>query len=308
MGIGAFGKVRLAGALPTDHWFTGQKYNSGNGLYHYGARYYDPEIGRFIQPDTLVPNPGDVAAFDRYAYVLNNPLKYRDPTGHAGVAIHDSNDGPPVAMSYETLANIQEDYYNLGVSWTNLPYAVRTAFEAQGATGYMDFHGNATSQNGTIRDPAVIGSSAFGIGRLALRLPGILMGTCLDDGCEGEYRTYEMAVSRYNPSVSLQKMGGVVSDSLRHAKGFHINASVRGAELGLQPGKNGTILLRALGETKVNPSDYIESVRTLLSQQQDKVFAQLNGIISTHRNTWVAQEAQQLIDIIKQGNFTIVGQ
>jgi len=78
----AFGKVRLTGALPTDHWFTGQKYSSGNGLYHYGARYYDPELGRFIQPDTIVSNPGDAQSFDRYAYVNNNPLRYTDPTGH----------------------------------------------------------------------------------------------------------------------------------------------------------------------------------------------------------------------------------
>jgi len=41
-----------------------------------------PEIGQFISPDTLVPNPGDVQSFDRYAYVNNNPLRYIDPTGH----------------------------------------------------------------------------------------------------------------------------------------------------------------------------------------------------------------------------------
>jgi RHS repeat-associated protein len=287
---------------------TGQREEASLGLYDYGARWYDPRLGRFIQPDTIVPNPRDAQSFDRYAYVNNNPLKYVDPTGHTGVAIHDSNDGPPVAMSYNTMADIQEDYYNLGVSWTNLPHDVRTAFEAQGATGYMDFHGNATSQNWTSRDPALIGASIYGVGRLIWQLPAMLTGACADDGCEGERRTLEMAVRRADPGVSLQKMGGVVGDALSSRKGFHIGTNIPSAELGLQPGVNGTIVLRALGETKVNPSDYINSVQTLLGQQQNKVFAQLNGIITTYPNTWVAKEAQQLIDIIKRGNVTIVAQ
>lgn len=38
--------------------------------------------GRFIQPDTLVPEPGNPQALNRYTYVLNNPLRYADPSGH----------------------------------------------------------------------------------------------------------------------------------------------------------------------------------------------------------------------------------
>ncbi|MEZ4711502.1 MAG: RHS repeat-associated core domain-containing protein [Caldilineaceae bacterium] len=71
-----------SGATPTSFKYTGQRQEAGIGLYFYGARWYDPALGRFTQPDTIVPNPGDAQAFDRYAYVLNNPLKYHDPTGH----------------------------------------------------------------------------------------------------------------------------------------------------------------------------------------------------------------------------------
>ena len=53
------------------------------GLYYYGARYYDPALGRFIQPDSIVPSPANSQALNRYAYVYNNPLRYTDPTGHA---------------------------------------------------------------------------------------------------------------------------------------------------------------------------------------------------------------------------------
>ena len=78
-----FGADRFtSGITPTSFKYTGQRQESGIGLYYYGARWYDPALGRFIQPDTIVPDPGDAKSFDRYAYVLNNPLKYNDPTGH----------------------------------------------------------------------------------------------------------------------------------------------------------------------------------------------------------------------------------
>jgi RHS repeat-associated protein len=51
-------------------------------LYYYGARWYDPLLGRFIQADTIVPSAQGTQAFDRYAYVNNNPLRYTDPSGN----------------------------------------------------------------------------------------------------------------------------------------------------------------------------------------------------------------------------------
>jgi hypothetical protein len=49
---------------------------------YYNARWYDPALGRFAQADTLVPEPGNPIAWDRYAYVMNNPLRFVDPSGH----------------------------------------------------------------------------------------------------------------------------------------------------------------------------------------------------------------------------------
>jgi RHS repeat-associated protein len=52
----------------------------GFGLMFYNARFYDPQVGRFAQADTIVP--GGVHGLDRYAYVNNNPVRYTDPSGH----------------------------------------------------------------------------------------------------------------------------------------------------------------------------------------------------------------------------------
>ena len=67
----------------TDYLFTGQLFDKSTNLYYYGARYYDPELGRFTQADTIVPQPGDPQAFNRYSYCRNNPIIYTDPTGHS---------------------------------------------------------------------------------------------------------------------------------------------------------------------------------------------------------------------------------
>jgi hypothetical protein len=51
-------------------------------LHFYQARWYDSQLGRFLSADTIIPKTGGVLAWDRYLFVLGNPLKYTDPSGH----------------------------------------------------------------------------------------------------------------------------------------------------------------------------------------------------------------------------------
>jgi len=64
------------------HYFTGQRLDDETGLYYYGARYYDPVIGRFITPDTIVQAPDNPQTLNRYTYCNNNPVNNIDPTGY----------------------------------------------------------------------------------------------------------------------------------------------------------------------------------------------------------------------------------
>ncbi len=77
-----FGETRVSTGNATNYKYTGQEEDPETGLYYYGARYYDPIIGRFISADTIVPNFADPQSLNRYSYVENNPLRYIDPTGH----------------------------------------------------------------------------------------------------------------------------------------------------------------------------------------------------------------------------------
>ncbi|MFA4981967.1 MAG: RHS repeat-associated core domain-containing protein [Candidatus Omnitrophota bacterium] len=77
-----FGEVsRSTGNYSTDKRFTGKIYDDSSALLYFGARYYDPELGRFITADPTIAHPFDPQDLNRYSYCRNNPVNYIDPTG-----------------------------------------------------------------------------------------------------------------------------------------------------------------------------------------------------------------------------------
>jgi len=68
--------------MNTDKLYTGQREMAGLGIYHYGARFYSPKLGRFLSADSIVPNASNPQDFNRYSYVRNNPVRYTDPSGN----------------------------------------------------------------------------------------------------------------------------------------------------------------------------------------------------------------------------------
>ncbi|MCD6476356.1 MAG: hypothetical protein J7K85_08885 [Anaerolineaceae bacterium] len=58
--------------------YTGREHDRETGLYYYRARYYDPEVGRFISEDPIGFAGGDV---NLYGYVVNDPISLKDPYG-----------------------------------------------------------------------------------------------------------------------------------------------------------------------------------------------------------------------------------
>lgn len=85
----AFGKGRNAttwqGAPPATpaevRGYIGHEHLSDVGLIHMNGRVYDPQLGRMLSAVPLVPNPLDGQSWNRYSYVLNNPLSRVDPSG-----------------------------------------------------------------------------------------------------------------------------------------------------------------------------------------------------------------------------------
>ena len=67
--------TKFAETGSSSYTYTG-KQQDNTGLYYYGARYYDANLGRFTQLDPILS-----ADDSPYVYVSNNPLKFVDPTG-----------------------------------------------------------------------------------------------------------------------------------------------------------------------------------------------------------------------------------
>jgi RHS repeat-associated protein len=91
-----FGKCRQingtydeAGTLKYDHpstpdrGFTGHEHLDDVGVVHMNGRTYDPHIGRFMQADTVIQEPDNAQNYNRFSYVMNNPLNATDPSGHS---------------------------------------------------------------------------------------------------------------------------------------------------------------------------------------------------------------------------------
>ncbi len=64
--------------------YRGYYYDIETGLYYLNSRYYDPEIGRFINADDIsYLDPESINGLNLYAYCVNNPTNLSDETGCA---------------------------------------------------------------------------------------------------------------------------------------------------------------------------------------------------------------------------------
>jgi RHS repeat-associated protein len=74
----SFGRLTAStGSITNRFQFTAREFDTETNLYYYRARYYDQSVGRFLSEDLL----HFVGGTDFYAYTLNNPINYRDPSG-----------------------------------------------------------------------------------------------------------------------------------------------------------------------------------------------------------------------------------
>ena len=71
----------FSSSLVSNRGFTGHEHLDDVGLIHMNGRVFDPLIARFLSADPIIQAPTNLQSLNRYSYVLNNPLKYTDPSG-----------------------------------------------------------------------------------------------------------------------------------------------------------------------------------------------------------------------------------
>ena len=145
----AWGAVRSGGISATSLNYTGQRLDS-TGLLDYHARLYDPTLARFVSADTIAPKHEDPQTRNRYSYVLNNPLRFTDPTGHC--AEDDGDDPAACAVATAELHILGLEVSNADKVWrlNELKLVLEGAYMLQKAAGWsnVDFK-NAMTQGGT---------------------------------------------------------------------------------------------------------------------------------------------------------------
>jgi RHS repeat-associated protein len=83
-------RIRKPTNTTNNNWYTGKPEESALGLQYFGARWYDPALGRFTGIDPVGFKYDNIQSFNRYAYAANNPYKYIDPDGKDWILIYDN--------------------------------------------------------------------------------------------------------------------------------------------------------------------------------------------------------------------------
>lgn len=88
-----YGERMLKPAAANNQWFHGKQADPDTGMSDFGARNYDPVLGRFLSIDPVDFTEKNIHSFNRYNYGNNNPLKFKDPDGRAPEDLVDESRG-----------------------------------------------------------------------------------------------------------------------------------------------------------------------------------------------------------------------
>jgi RHS repeat-associated protein len=117
---GAFGVKN--GGRETPYGYAGEEYDEETGLIYLRARYYDPELGRFISPDSILGVLGDPQTLNAYVYVKNNPINYIDPSGLQGLKVPITIFSNPPGAQTPTGTSLTGHTWHGGVNVNLRPY------------------------------------------------------------------------------------------------------------------------------------------------------------------------------------------
>ena len=134
----------------TQRGYTGHEMLDEVGLVHMNGRVYDPAIGKFLSADPIVQAAFSGQSFNRYSYVVNNPLRYTDPTGYSWWTKH----GRTALRTIVTIA--------AAVITQN--YAIAVYADAMASTYALDAYEATVISSGASASPAAaaIGGAAGG--------------------------------------------------------------------------------------------------------------------------------------------------
>ena len=110
------------------------------GLVHLNGRVYDPLVGRMMSADPFVPDPMNAQAWNRYSYVINNPLAFTDPNGYCFLGL--CGVGSAVSGAIKSIGKVFNTQFLLGVLKIG---AVAVCYVTQGCAVFIPLIAAVTS-------------------------------------------------------------------------------------------------------------------------------------------------------------------
>lgn len=194
--------ARVETAWLETYRFNGKPVSQTTGLYYYGARWYDPSVGRFISPDPKHGRLSNPQSLNPYVYVLNIPTTRVDPTGMA-----DCSWNP---LSWGGCAE------NAGsIAWNGLSGGATTLYN--GAVSFGNGVVNEWNSDPKFRtmviSVAVIAVVAVATGGLGLAVAPVLIGGLSGAGISGVF--YGATCSGSKDGCSAEGFGAALLSGVR---------------------------------------------------------------------------------------------
>lgn len=167
--------------------FTGHESIPEIGLIHMNGRVYDPDLGRFLSADPHIQFDSNLQSYNRYSYVLNNPLRYNDPTGYyvatlVGVVLTALEVEAVYIIAAVAVIGAAEAYAETGDFSTAVKVGLVTYASGLFASSIGKWAGNASYTSNTGKFFAKAGLHAIRGG-----LTSVALGGNFEDGAVGAF-------------------------------------------------------------------------------------------------------------------------
>ena len=93
--------------------YRGYYYDTESGLYYLNSRYYDPQVGRFINADGIVGSNADITGYNMFGYCNNNPVMHTDTNGYWFFDWED------VTNAWNGICDAVSDTWNEAIEWAS---------------------------------------------------------------------------------------------------------------------------------------------------------------------------------------------
>ena len=150
--------------------YAGEILDAATGLYYIGARWMDPELGRWLSLDPELGSLSAPQTMDRYVYCVNNPLRFVDPDGRKLIQFEDGSAG-----TLETEAEVEWRIHPVEEIQAEIPLGPFLSFPlGVTLTGIVDIYENV--------EPIKVGGIIIGFECDMYLYGGLGKATCVEVG------------------------------------------------------------------------------------------------------------------------------